>query len=512
MPMPHRQPKHQWSKHMKRPGGEPRSLGLLPGAYLMALMLALSTTGNAAGLDSRIAIERAVLQIDLGDQALARSYLQRPLIDPRITITERSRAYYLQGYSLELEGHYLSAAQNYARALTFNPDNPATLAALGNLYARGQGVEQDNQRAIELLRRSAQLGHAPGMTRLGASLLSNLAESANPGQDLEEARAVLAAATEVNDPEAFVFLAQSYRASHTKDPDPEQARHLYEQALILNEPSAFNSIGHMHLGGELGESNPQAAITAFERGAQANDGPAQVSLGYLYLVGSHVEQNTGVARQLFLQAAANDESVAHHYLGYLEETDPESASAEQAHNRAIDHYKKAAAHNHAPALKRLSELAFADEQHAAGLRYLKAFVQASRHTTRTDNASAATSYWRANHHLAWMLATHWDTALRDGEAAVKFAEASVNHARTAATLDTLAAAYAEKRDFDAAISTQQAALQALENLKAPAPQERLDDYSQRLASYQKGSPWRDLPSAITGNIESTKTQATVAPE
>lgn len=500
------------AKKMRRPSRELKLVGLMCGVCVITLMFALSTPGNAAGLDSRIAIKRAVLQIDLGDQALARSYLQRPLIDPRITVTERSRAYYLQGYSLELEGHYLSAAQNYARALTFNPDNPATLAALGNLYAHGQGVEKDQQRALELLRRSAQLGHAPGMTRLGASLLQGLAQSQHPAQDLEEARAVLAAATEVNDPEAFVFLAQSYRASHTKSPDPQKAKHLYEQALILNEPSAFNSIGHMYLGGELGKPNPQAAIKAFERGAHANDGPAQVSLGYLHLVGSHVEQNTGVARQLFLQAAANDESIAHHYLGYLEETDPEAGNADQANNRAIEHYKKAAAHNHAPAFKRLSELAFAREQHATGLRYLRAFVHASRPSASTDSATAATSHWRANHRLAWMLATHWDTALRDGEAAVTFAQASVNHARTAATLDTLAAAYAEKQDFDAAISTQQAALQALANPTAPAGRERLADYSQRLAAYQKGSPWRDLPAAIAGNIEPSKTQGTVAPQ
>ena len=82
-----------------------------------AAFLLLAQPGAVAGLDSRTAIERAVLQIELGDLALARSYLARPLIDPRITAGERSRAYYLQGYSLELANHHVSAAQNYARAL-----------------------------------------------------------------------------------------------------------------------------------------------------------------------------------------------------------------------------------------------------------------------------------------------------------------------------------------------------------------------------------------------------------
>jgi len=459
-----------------------RSLPVAQALLLGPALLLFSQFGAAAGLDSRTAIERAVLQIELGDTALARSYLTRPLIDPRITAGERSRAYYLQGYSLELSDHHVSAAQNYARALAFNEDNPATLAALGNLYARGLGVDKDKEQAIDLLRRSAQQGHAPGMTALGALLLAGLANSPQPQKDLDEARALLASATEVNDGKAFLFLAQSYRASHTATPDPQKALDLYQQALVLNQGAAFNSIGNMHLSGELGEPNTDAALAAFNRGVTAQDGPAMVSLGYLHLTGTHVPKELETAQSLFQQAAALGETKAHHYLGYI-------AEGNDAEQQAIEHYKAAAAVDYPPALKRLSELYFANTQPAAGLSYLRAFVAATKLDAQESDPSKAVPHWRATHLLAWLLATHQEPDLRDGDAALRYAKACVANKRSAATLDTLAAAYAEARDFTAAVTTQSEALNLLEpteNAKAA----RLD-YSQRLAAYEQRTPWRE---------------------
>jgi len=458
--------------------------GKAVGAAAFALLL-MHQQIFAAGLDSRIAIERAVLQIDLGDLALARSYLERPLIDPGITAPERSRAYYLQGYALELAGHYLSAAQNYGRALAFNEDNPATLAALGNLYSRGLGVAKDHQRARDLLRRSAQQGHAPGMTHLGGLLLDGISESPQPQQDLAEARAALEGATQADDGEAFLFLALSYRASHTTNPNPQKALDLYQQALLLNEGAAFNSIGQMHLAGELGEPNPAAALEAFNRGAAAQEGPALVSLGYLHMVGSHVSQDLKHAQALFQQAADIGEISAHHYLGYLAETD-KPANREQ---QAIEHYEQAAAANYPPALKRLSELAFANAKPAEGLGYLRAYVAATRLDGASPEPAKAASHWQATHLLAWLLATHQEPALRDGAAALEYAQASVANNRSAATLDTLAAAYAESSDFTAAIATQTAAMEMIEPTEEEQP--KREDYGQRLAAYQQQSPWRE---------------------
>lgn len=434
---------------------------------------------SAAAQDARIAIERASRYIELGDYALTRSYLETPLIDGRITHSERSRAYYLEGYSFEQQNFPVSAAQSYVKALAFNPDNPATLAALGHLYQNGKGVAQDSAQAAQLLQRSAELGYGPAMTGLGALLLAGLPDSPQPQDDLDTARSWLTKATQAASPRfntpgqsvgrAFLFLAQSYRANTTFNPDPEQALAYYRQALLLNEPEAFNSIGHMHLNGEFGVADIPAAISEFTRGAQNGDSSAQVSLGYLHLLGTGLTADRSKARALFAKAAIAGDVRAHHYLGYLDETaEPPQPDAAQAH------YSHAADSNHLPALIRLSQIAFANDQHKDGIDYL-------RRAARSGDA-------KVNHQLAWLLATSQDKSLRDGSAAVGYARVAVASTTSAATLDTLAAAYAEDRQFDAAVRTQNQALALLET-DATSAQEHAD-YSTRLARYQRGEPWR----------------------
>lgn len=450
--------------------------------FITALVLGsalLGCSASALAKDARTAIERAVRQIELGDYTLARSHLELPLIDGRITSGERSRAYYLQGYSLEQQKFVIAAGQNYAKALEFNPDNPATLAALGYLYMDGRGVEQDYAKAAVLLRRSAELGHGPGMTGLGALLLANLRSSAHPSDDLAEARRWLTSATEAQSPtfrtagkdagKAFLFLAQSYRAASSCEPDPEQAMAYYQEALLLNEPEAFNSIGHMHLNGELGEPDISAALVAFERGAENASVAAQVSLGYLHLTGNGVPTNRTKARELLNIAAEAGDLRAHHYLGYLNET------AEPANTQAaIANYTAAARGHHLPALIRLSELAFVSDQPDKGIGFLR--------------RAASSGDVNANNQLAWLLATSRNDALRDGAAAVVYAKVAVATQKTPATLDTLAAAYAENNQFDAAVRTQAKALALLQTTPQQTTQQ--SSFVSRLAAYERGEAWR----------------------
>jgi hypothetical protein len=62
--------------------------------------------------------------------------------------------------------------------------------------------------------------------------------------------------------------------------------------------------------------------------------------------------------------------------------------------------------------------------------------------------------------LAWLLATHPDSNLRDGAEAVRLAERAciLTDRRVPAFLATLAAAYAENRDFSRAVSIGEEAL------------------------------------------------------
>lgn len=89
---------------------------------------------------------------------------------------------------------------------------------------------------------------------------------------------------------------------------------------------------------------------------------------------------------------------------------------------------------------------------------------------------------------AWFLATCPNDHFRNGTKAVELAKKSLAlRPDDPATLDTLAAAYAETGQFDLAVEAQK---KALGLLKEPT-EEGLADYRARLESYENQKPWRE---------------------
>ena len=98
----------------------------------------------------------------------------------------------------------------------------------------------------------------------------------------------------------------------------------------------------------------------------------------------------------------------------------------------------------------------------------------------------------AQNNLAWLLATTSDARLRNGTKAVQLAEQAVvaTDGNDPVLLHTLAAAYAENRQFDKAVAAAQDALKIAE---VNGVTSLIESLRSKLALYQAGSPYHEAP-------------------
>ena len=438
--------------------------------WLALCLVSLAAAAPAWGApDSRASIERAVALIDVGDYALARAYLEPALIDPRLAATERSRAYYVRGYSFYAQNLFVSAGKDYYRALEFNPDNPGAKAALASLHGRGLGVEQDYALAYELALQAAHAGHIGARFQVARAELDGVGTQ----RDVASARRWLEALAEQEYAEAYVHLGRSYRRSVAKEPDPELAKQWYERAWSAGQADGLLGLAYMHKDGELGEPDVEKAKTLLETAASAGSGGAQVALGHMLATGEGIGKDESRALTLFRAAAAQSNPLAYLWLGHMLEAGAGVATDIEA---AITWYRRGAQAGLSEARRRLSRLLLATDELPAqreALSWLAAAAQGA-------DAGAQNDY-------AWVLATHSEPTLRDGERAVQLAEQAVAAEPTAAFLDTLAAAHAEAGDYETAVATQRRAIEAT----GDDERELRAELQQHLEAFEAGRPWRD---------------------
>ena len=435
---------------------------------MVCALLGLALSPSVRALDPEANIERAVGLIETQQYRLARSYLGPALIAPRLHPGERSRAYYLRGFTYVAQGMYVSAYKDYNRALEFNPSNPVVLVEIGQLHAYGRGLSKSPELAYEFFLQAAEQDYPRGQFFLGNALLNG----SGVAKDIEAAREWLLKAAEQDHGFAMMNLAASYREQSVDQPDPNLALEWYEKALAAGETGALLSIGFMHGNGELGDPDQALAVEYYAKADAQGLLGAKVSLAYAYLVGEGVEQDLGRAFELY--SAAGDAGLPSSFIG-IGHMYENGLGVKQDTQRAIEWYEQGAEHGLEEAMLRLVSYYLRQDSQDAR----EAALEWSRRAAEVGSAQAFNDY-------AWQLATSKFDGLRNGTLALDQAIKAVAVEASAAFLDTLAAAYAELGDFEQAVATQEKALAGID--EDDAMREGFED---RLAHYQRSQPWRE---------------------
>lgn len=432
---------------------------------------ALIAAAGAVALDARGYIERAVTLIEEGQHELARTYLEPALIDPRLDRGERSRAYYLRGYSFYAQGHYVSAIKDYNHALEFHPGNPVVQTAAAQMHLEGLGVPANPRLAVVLFEQAAEAGHVPAKARLGVAYLRGIGVP----RDIAAARHWLEEAAGAGSAASMLYLAQSHRGAFTDEPDAAAARHWFERAAAAGEPDALAYLGFMAEAGEGADPDSAAARDYFTRAAEAGSAVGQAKLGHIYLTGDPDGGEPDVARALalFRQAAEQGHPTGYLGLAYLYDS---GTGVDQDRDQALVWYERAAA---AGAVDAQIRMAY------EGLR--RNDLEGQRQAGTWLAKAAAQGHPQALNDYAWLLATSSHDRIRNGQQALTLALQAVARQRSAAYLDTLAAAYAETGKFPQAVATQREALSLV-----PQEEEALTaELQSHLDAFEAGKPWRE---------------------
>lgn len=271
------------------------------------------------------------------------------------------------------------------------------------------------------------------------------------------------------DSRAYVYRGYAYE----KLLDWDKSIDDYNTAIRLN-PKSINSYGNRGFCYEM-KNDWDKAIADFDTQLKMN--PKQelacVHLGYIYLEKRDYDRALANCNEAIRLAPNYGRAYAYRGRAYSRKGDSAKAMADfdEAIQLEPDNAATWSERGHGYIQENQWSNAVVDFRHALTL------APASSHSLNE---------------LAWLLATSPDPSVRDGGEAVRLATqaCTATNWKTSTYLDTLAAAYAESRDFEKAVKYQQNAIAA-----EPAASPEYAGMQQRLELYRQHQPYREIPEA-----------------
>lgn len=316
---------------------------------------------------------------------------------------------------------------------------PAAQWMLGQHYFDAKGEARDVERTLELMRAAAVQGFAPAQSFLGWMY----SDGTDIEQDPQQAFVWFSAAARQEDAYALRMLSTFYGSGVATEKNAELSQRLMLRSAELGDVISARTISVWLLYGVREQRDPPLAIHFLKKAAKANDISATYVLGREYLRGANMPHDPAAAAQWFQRSADAGNILASFWLSEL-------------------HFK--------------------------GL----GVTQDRAHAEKILNEALTRATMQDKNQFAWELSVNSDERLRDGALAVRVLEPALKAVteKVTAHVDTLAAAYAEIRQFDRAVLTQQSAIERARRERRP--QEMIDGMTERLRLYERGQAYREV--------------------
>jgi len=213
----------------------------------------------------------------------------------------------IEGRLAYRKGDYAAALREFGSGVQGGPVGTFFLALM---YLRGEGVDRNEARGMEFLRRSADEGYSAAQYLLGLRLYYGLGLARDNGQ----AMSCLRAASTDHDYRAIEFLKIIKTRSRGEKKDLESVVAGVKQKARSKNPDAQYTLAFMHLVGD-GVSKDGGEEVRWYRAAAGKNARAAFMLSLMYQAGEGVPRNLSEAFRLMRIAAELGDSRAQYFLG-----------------------------------------------------------------------------------------------------------------------------------------------------------------------------------------------------
>ena len=240
-------------------------------------------------------------------------------------LKENAEAQYYLGRMYAI-GQYVELNSDKAFILakkSADQNNAQGLNLLGTLYREGQGAEKNMSKAIKCFKDAADLGNAKGYSNLGdAYFYGNDEIEIDFDKAMKyytEAISYAKGQIEIEmagDPDFMIGVI--YRlGGYGVDKDIDKSMGYFLKAIEKQNSPAAIELGIIYETGEDVQQNYFLAFKYYQIAAKSNHPLAQARLGSLYLNGQGCTQDEGKALELFKKSSEQENDLGLAFLGYM---------------------------------------------------------------------------------------------------------------------------------------------------------------------------------------------------